>query len=50
MNLSGNRFSPPASLQNACFCPKCGLQHSDPAVVGRKSGYPQKANAEISIK
>ncbi|WP_339938830.1 hypothetical protein, partial [Undibacterium luofuense] len=28
-------------------CLKCGLLHSDPAVVGRKSGSPKSAHADI---
>ena len=37
-------------LHNRKKCLKCGVQHSNLAVVGRKSGYPRKANAETGIK
>jgi len=34
------------SPENAVYRPKCGVQHSDPAVVGRKSGSLEMPNAD----
>ncbi|WP_374517732.1 hypothetical protein [Undibacterium squillarum] len=37
----------PPAPENGIFSLKCGVQHSDPAVVGRKSGSPQMADDDF---
>jgi hypothetical protein len=44
-SFSGARKCPEIAKK----CLKCGFWHSDPAVVGRKSGSPESAHADICI-
>jgi hypothetical protein len=52
MRLIESQPSPKAisMLRRACFKPECGVQHSDPAVVGRKSGSPEIVNADFCTR